>query len=190
MDITIKKLELSLLEDFLYFFDNVAFTDNPEWSACYCQFYHFKGKRDEWVKRTGKENREAAKKLITLGDMNGFLAYQNGNPIGWCNANLKHIYPVLTQDKDINYSYEGKIASVVCFIIAPEYRKQGVARKLLQFAIDYYKSNKFDFLEAYPRKNVQSDAHNYKGPLSMYKSEGFSVFKEFKGFYIVRKSLK
>lgn len=122
--------------------------------------------------------------------MNGFLAYKNGSPIGWCNTNLKEKYPLLIKDKDINYPYEGKIASIVCFIIAPEYRKQGIARKLLRFAIDYYSSNEFNFIEAYPRRNVKSDASNYKGPLSMYESEGFSIYKKFKNFYIVRKSLK
>jgi len=190
MDITIKQLDSSLLDDFLYYFDKVAFTDNPGWSGCYCQFYHFEGKRSEWVKRTGKQNRNAAIDLITSGHMNGFLAYKNEKPVGWCNTNLKERFPLLVQDKDINYPYKGKIASIVCFIIAPEYRKQGIARKLLQFINESYKSKKFDLLEAYPRKNVKSDAHNYKGPLSLYESEGFSIYKEFENFYIVRKNLK
>ena len=190
MDITIKQLDSSLLDDFLYYFDKVAFTDNPGWSGCYCQFYHFKGKRSDWAKRTGKQNRDAAKDLIISGQMNGFLAYKDGDPVGWCNVNLKNKYPLLIQDNDINYPYEGKIVSIVCFLIAPEYRKQGIARNLLQFANEYYKSKEFDFIEAYPRKNVKSDAHNYKGPLSLYESEGFSIYKKFENFNIVRKNLK
>ena len=41
MEIKIKSLEPELIDDFLYFFDNVAFTDNPDWSVCYCHFHHF-----------------------------------------------------------------------------------------------------------------------------------------------------
>ena len=36
--IVIKRLSPNLLDDFLYFFDDIAFRDNPEWSHCYCRF--------------------------------------------------------------------------------------------------------------------------------------------------------
>lgn len=32
MDIEIEKLTPDLIEDFLYFFDNTAFADNPHWA--------------------------------------------------------------------------------------------------------------------------------------------------------------
>lgn len=198
MDTVIKQLDSSLLDDFLYYFDKVAFTNNSEWSGCYCQFYHFEGKlrefsllykRKDWAQRTGKENREAAIKLINSEKMKGFLVYHNGNPIGWCNANSKHVYPVLIQDENINYISEGKTASIVCFLIAPEYRKKGIARKLLEFITEYYTSKNFDYLEAYPRKNVKFP-YCAEGPMSLYESEGFLKYKEFDDFYIVRKELK
>lgn len=40
MSIEIKALAPELLDDYLAFFDSVAFTDNPDWSGCYCCFYH------------------------------------------------------------------------------------------------------------------------------------------------------
>jgi hypothetical protein len=36
MDIEIKKLSPALLQDYLSFFDQVAFTDNEEWAGSYC----------------------------------------------------------------------------------------------------------------------------------------------------------
>ena len=36
MDIVIKKLSLDLLNDFISYFDNIAFADHREWSGCYC----------------------------------------------------------------------------------------------------------------------------------------------------------
>ena len=33
MEIIVKPLSIDLLDDFLYYFDNIGFTDNPEWSV-------------------------------------------------------------------------------------------------------------------------------------------------------------
>jgi len=40
MDITIKRLESRLLEDFLLFFDHIGLVDYKDWERCYCHFYH------------------------------------------------------------------------------------------------------------------------------------------------------
>jgi hypothetical protein len=61
MNIEIKALEPPLIDDFLYFFDEIGFADNPNWSSCYCQYYHFDGSRSEWSNRTKKQNRDASK---------------------------------------------------------------------------------------------------------------------------------
>src|SRR3989442_7033571 len=56
-DLTVKELTPSLRDDFLLFFDNVAFADNPDWSDCYCYAYHFSD-------RGKAENRRAASNQI------------------------------------------------------------------------------------------------------------------------------
>jgi hypothetical protein len=35
-ELVVKELTPSLRDDFLLFFDTVAFADNPDWSDCYC----------------------------------------------------------------------------------------------------------------------------------------------------------
>jgi len=35
-ELIVKELTPSLTDDFLLFFDSVAFVDNPDWSDCYC----------------------------------------------------------------------------------------------------------------------------------------------------------
>lgn len=187
MDIIIRPLTSDLIEDFLYFFDNIGFVDNPDWAGCYCQFYHIEGSRKNWAKRTKEQNRNSSKALIASGKMKGFLAYLEGKPIGWCNANSKENYSyVLFEDESNN---KKKIAAIVCFLIDPSYRKKGIAKLLLKEVCEYYKNKKYDYIESYPVKNVKSDAHNYHGPYSLYFSEGFSVFKELKTIYVMRKKL-
>ena len=191
MDVKIKSLEPNLIDDFLYFFDNIAFQDNPDWSSCYCHFYHFNGTNEEWMKTTGEENRNASIKLIQSGKMTGYFAYLDNKPVGWCNANLKKNFQKLLLIEEFNTTFEGKLASIVCFIISHLYRRKGVARKLLQHICMDLKQKGYDCIEAYPRKgNKLSDAHQYRGPLLLYESEGFRIYKELENFYIVRKELK
>src|SRR5207247_1308094 len=42
--LVVKELSPSLRDDFLLFFDKVAFADNLDWSDCYCSLYHFANK--------------------------------------------------------------------------------------------------------------------------------------------------
>ena len=189
MDITIKPLVPDLLDDFLHYFDTVAFSDNPSWATCYCHFYHFNGKNKHFSKRTAEENRKSSKELILSKRMNGLIAFQDDKPIGWCNVNSKENYAKIPY-KGKTRDSEKKIASIICFVIAPTHRKQGIARKLLQYACSYLKNDKYDLIEVYPRKGeTLSDAHSYRGPVSLYSSEGFYTYKKFKDYYVMRKDL-
>ncbi|MFX1387677.1 MAG: GNAT family N-acetyltransferase [Promethearchaeota archaeon] len=189
MGINIKPLTPDLVDDFLFYFDNVAFSDNPNWATCYCHFYHFNGTNKQFFKRTAEENRNSSKKLILSGKMNGLIAFQDDKPVGWCNVNSKENFAKIPYKGKVVDS-EKKIASIICFVIAPGHRKQGIARKLLQYACSYLKKNKYELVEVYPRKGEKlSDAHSYRGPVSLYTSEGFSVYKEFKDYYVMHKKL-
>jgi hypothetical protein len=85
-ELVVKELTPSLRDDFLMFLDNVAFADNPDWSDCYCSAYHFANK--------GKaESRSEASNLVEEDRMHGFLAYDSGKPVGWCNAAPRSSYP-------------------------------------------------------------------------------------------------
>lgn len=189
MEIIIKYLTSNLVDDFLHFFDNIGFADNPDWASCYCYYYHCVDSDKQWPERTKDENRSASKQLILSRKMNGLIAYINNKPVGWCHVDSKENFVNLPIENDLKSTQEAKIASIVCFLIAPTHRKQGIARKLLKQACSNSKSKGYNCIEAYPRKGLLSDAHNYHGPFSLYDSEEFYVYKEFKDFYIVRKNL-
>ena len=186
VNIKIRALSPDILEDFLYYFDNVAFTDNPSWSTCYCHFYHFSGKPKQFFKRTAKENRTASKQLILSEKMKGYIAYLDEKPVGWCNVNSKDNFAKIP----FKQKFQNKIASLICFVIAPLYRKRGIARKLLRYACSDSQKKGYEIFEVYPKKgDLLTDAHSYRGPFSLYKSEGFSIYKEFKDYYVMRKKL-
>ena len=74
------------LADFLAFFDGDAFSDNPEWSSCYCQCYYEDPTTVEWGARTAAQNRACASARIADGLMSGHLAYRQERVVGWCSA--------------------------------------------------------------------------------------------------------
>ena len=189
MESTFKPLQAEILPDFFHFFDHVGFSDNPDWASCYCCYFHIACTEKEWTKRTREENRKYAERSILSGDMKGYLAYRNGLPVGWCNANDKAMLGRLTADRDLLDSRGEKVGSVVCFVIAPSFRKQGIARQLLEEACTGFKNLNYGFVEAYPRKKGSSDAQHYHGPLSMYQKAGFFIHKEFPEYFVVRKEL-
>lgn len=181
MGLTIKPLAPALADDFFKFFDDTAFADNPDWSHCYCCFYHICD--PGWEQRTASQNREFAQKAIGSGLMNGYLAYADGEPIGWVNAGDRASFKRL---KDEPLPGGQRVFSVVCFVIAHAHRRQGIATALLQAAIDDAKG-KYDFIEAYPLKGEQTAAFHYHGPLSMYEKAGFEVAGEAEEYWVVRR---
>lgn len=189
MKLIIKSLSPSLIDDFLYYFDNVAFTDNPGWSVCYCYFHHYPGGTKEFENQTKEENKNAAVELIKTGKLNGFLAYSNDKPVGWCKADLKGNFVNLPFKDDETLTENIKIAAVACFLIAPTQRKQGIARSLLQHACSTFRNHGYTTVEGYPRMGKQSDAHSYNGPISLYESEGFAIYKELENFCVMRKMI-
>lgn len=188
MDIKIKKLSPDLSEDFLYFFDNTAFTDNHHFASCYCYFYHSNCSSEEWKNRTAQENREATAGLISKGGMHGFLAYSKGKPIAWCHADLRSNFAELNDlcnEEDNMY----KVGSIVCFIVAPEYRRKGIATRLLKYAISDFEDNCYNIIEAYPKLVGETDSENHHGPLKMYLDYGFVQVGGNEKFAIVRKEI-
>jgi GNAT superfamily N-acetyltransferase len=184
LGIDVKKLGTGTKKDFLYFFDEVGFADNKDWSGCYCQFYLEDFTDEEWEKRTPEGNREAAIRRIEDGEMKGFIAYQEGKPVGWCHANLK---------KEISAYREGAgslDAIIACFVIAPGHRRQGIATMLLEDVVTQFREAGYESIEAHPVKGTDRTDFNYHGFLPMYERAGFRIVGESERYYTVRLDLQ
>ncbi len=185
----IKELSPELLDDFLSFFDHDAFADNPEWANCYCYWYLFPGTDQEWETRTGSENRAGMGELIRRGQAHGFLAYDDGRPVGWCHAAPRTAIPNIERFTGAQAGDADRVGSIVCFVVAEPHRRQGIARRLLEAACDSFRHRGLEFAEAYPSKNVETAAQHFPGPLEMYLEAGFTPVREFDRLTVVRKTL-
>ncbi|MBS2101018.1 GNAT family N-acetyltransferase [Carboxylicivirga linearis] len=186
MNIQIKPLTIETLDDYLWFFDNMVFDENPDWSACYCFSFHFTGSKEEWQK---EKNRQSVIDFVKEGKMTGYLAYLNNRPVGWCNTNDRNQYQRLLKYYDLVNPNEDKICSIVCFLIHPEYRRQGIAQQILNQISSDYSSQNYKYIEAYPGKGDFSCEGHYRGPLQLYHKNNFTIIKEYDDYYVMRKKL-
>ena len=173
--VQVRALTPDLLSDFLKFFDSTAFSDNPKWSSCYCQCFYEDHRVVKWSERTASENRARACERINDGLMQGYLAYLDGAPVGWCNAAPRKLLHAL-DDEPIPDAEQ--VGTIICFLVEPSHRGRGVARQLLEAACDGLRLQGLSIAEANPRTKSESAAANHFGPLSLYLSAGFSVYRE------------
>lgn len=195
--ISVKRLDPSLVLDFVTFMRRDAFAEFPWWAGCACGFHETRG--DEWDASANAFDEHMTAKVarIEAGRSQGYLAYMDDTVVGWCNAaprdsyaNLRRYAAAIDDTPDVG--------SIVCFVVAAPYREHGVATALLDAACDGLRDQGMRLAEAYPTTKepptqpyqVPWTAHNYHGPLRMYLSSGFYVHRQMDGWVIVRKRLE
>jgi ribosomal protein S18 acetylase RimI-like enzyme len=170
--IEIHPLTPDRMADFLAYFDTEAFTDNPRWGSCYCQFLYLDHNQIDWRARTAEENRAAACDRICAGRMHGLLAYREGCVVGWCNAAARPLLHAFDDEPDPEAD---RIGEITCFVVRPDQRRTGVARALLDAACEQLRAQGLAIAEAIPLKDVKTDAEAHHGPIGLFEQVGFHV---------------
>jgi len=183
--IEVRAIGPELVDDFLAFFDGDAFRDNPAWADCYCA---------EWMRaddgdHTGDENRAFSGAAIRAGRMRGYLAYASGKPVGWLNAGPRRDIARLARIENRQVDDPERVGATVCFVIAAPYRRHGVARRLLDAALEGFAREGLAYAEAYPAREDTSDGGAFQGPLALYLAAGFESYRDIGNRLIVRKKL-
>ena len=155
MELTIRPLGPQNASHYLNFLETIDFHHAPDWSGCFCRFYHTTCSDQEWKARSAMTNRQEALEAIQHGSMKGFLAYHDDQVVGWINANAIESYVRLTQDIK-PYIAHPKTGGIMCFVIHPQYRRQGIAKALLKAAVDQFKHDGYGAVLAYPFENLNS----------------------------------
>lgn len=177
MEYVIKPLSPGLTTIFTEYLENLDFGHAPHWSTCFCRFYHTNCSGEQWQNRTGAENRREAIEEIQAGNMRGYLAFDGDKCIGWCNAN--NVRQFIRLENDISHIIRNqKVGCIICFVIHPEYRKQGVARLLLKQAVKDFRAQDFDAVLAIPVDIKGEPEKLYRGTLNMYKELGFEEIEK------------
>lgn len=175
--VTIEPLTPELVDDFLDFFDNRAFADNPAWGGCYCYFPLHDPDEEPWEGRSAQDNRRAMTEAIADWGTGGFLAYAQGRVVGWCHAGPRDRFPMLRRLPGDG----SRIAATPCFVVESSWRGRGVAAALLDAAVDAARAEGMAMMEAAPREDGAEPTDHFRGPLSMYLAAGYQRVAELPG---------
>jgi GNAT superfamily N-acetyltransferase len=197
MPLSVERLTPARRDDFLAFFDHEhgpAFSDNPQWAKCYCHFYHVP-KPLVWKSLDAAANRTAMTARIEASEMEGFLAYAEGEVVGWLNAQpytkLAHCASRMGIAPPPLPVAPHVAAAIVCFVSAPAWRRRGVARALLAGALASFAARGVRLVDAFPFKagaSTQATDH-YHGPATLFRDAGFDVLSDHKDLTVMRKWL-
>ena len=196
MDIKIQELNPNMALKYIDFFEHRAFCDGNINKGCYCVWHHWTEKHEYERSQRPIEERPFCKRnyaieLIEQNKLHGFVACDENEIVGFCNADLKDNYFRFDRENNSN-SWIGidendKVLALVCFTIAPNYRGKGIAKKLLKYACEYAKKNGYDYIESYP-SDGEFNPNNCCGNRSMYESQDFTIININDGI-IARKKL-
>lgn len=184
------------IDDWLELFDHTGFAGNPPWASCYCtepHLLHADGTHDppgedpRW-----HERRSAMLTLLGNGTAFGYLAYAGGAVVGWVNASLRSNQALYRRGDAADVADE-RVVAVSCFVIAPPFRRHGLAAALLDRVIADAAGRGVTHIEAYPFKQrdephmISADAGEFRGPRSLYESRGFEQVADRQRDWVMRR---
>ena len=147
-------------------------------AGCWCMWWRLK--RSDWKANQGDGNKTLLKKLIDSGSVPGILAFEGKSAIGWCAVAPREEYPGLERSRTLKPLDDKQVWSIVCLFVDKEYRRQGVAVKLIAAAAEFVKKSGGKLVEGYPvisRKGLMPDAFAFTGVPSAFEQAGFEVVK-------------
>jgi GNAT superfamily N-acetyltransferase len=152
--------------------DLVALFDhhgNPGY--CWCMTWRLTGSQYKQLDSAGR--RQALEIKVKAGTPTGILAYQGGEPIGWCSIAPRETYARLENSKVLKRFDDAPVWSVVCFFVKRDHRGQGVSVQVLKAAVAYARSQGAKIIEGYP---VEPDrSYRFMGAPSIFERAGFQV---------------
>lgn len=159
--------------------DAVAFFEsNPTTNHCLCMWfiirvvdYHAGGH---------ERNKELFRELVEESEVPvGLLAFRDGEVVGWCATGPRARYARAVRTPTFRGrepSEDEEVWMVPCFFIAPDVRREGVARALLEGAVGLAREHGAAAIEGFPfAKGAKVSRDSMVGVESLFASCGFSV---------------
>ena len=143
-------------------------------AGCWCMWPRLPSA--EFARGRGAGNRRALRRLVTGGARPGIIAYQGGEPVGWCAVAPRQQYGRLERSRVMAPVDDRPVWSVVCFFVAREARSSGVTTALLRAAVDHAARAGATIVEGYPLDTAGkrlADAFAWFGLTSSFRRAGF-----------------
>jgi GNAT superfamily N-acetyltransferase len=149
---------------------------DPRW--CWCAWYRVRSVN--FRDASPAANRAVLEQATRDPDAHapGLLAYDQGEVVGWVSVGPRSDFERLRHSRVLAPVDDTPVWSIVCFVVGRRSRRQGVAGRLLEAAVDYARREGATVVEAYPVETSGSrttSASLYRGTLSMFERAGFEV---------------
>jgi GNAT superfamily N-acetyltransferase len=148
---------------------------DPRW--CWCQ--HWRLRSRDMAAAKVPQLRERLHDQAGSEQPPGLVAFDGDRAVGWVSLGPRSDFERIVRSKVIPTIDDRPVWSVVCFAVSSSARGQGVARALLDAAVDHARTRGAVALEAYPvaidaAEPIHPDAA-FTGTLPMFLRAGFSV---------------
>lgn len=153
---------------------------DPE--TCWCQV--FRVPRDDWDARPTSQNRDDLHALVTAGARPGLVAYDDGEPVGWCSvAPLEQFVrlassPYIAAARPDGDDLAGRWA-VTCFVVTDSARGSGLVATLLDAAVAFAREQGAAGIEGIPLDVAAADHVTpdelFAGTLAAFEAAGFGA---------------
>jgi ribosomal protein S18 acetylase RimI-like enzyme len=142
---------------------------------CWCMAYRKTGSSPWPTKEIARRNRASLKALADDRKQVGLIGYRDGVPVGWVSFAPREDFARLANSQIMGAVDDQPVWSIICFVVPSEYRKQGVAKQMLDAAIAFCRKKKVQLVEAYPvdKEGRTADSNLWFGTKSMFDQAGF-----------------
>lgn len=155
----------------------------------YCSCMRWRMPSGEYKRSTKQSRGTALADLVRHGTPVGVLAYQDGEPIGWCSIAPRATYAALERYRALPRVDAAPVWSVVCFFVDRQARRSRLTLGLLRAAVEYARSQGAEIVEGYPVEPGPR-LYTYMGSPATFEQAGFrAVARSDQGRQIMRYTL-
>jgi GNAT superfamily N-acetyltransferase len=153
------------------------FREGGDPRSCWCQFQRLRSK--DFAALKVPQLRVRLRGQAESDQPPGLVAFDGDRAVGWVSLGPRTDYERIVRSRVIPRIDDRPVWSVVCFAVSRSARGQGVARALLEGAIEWARARGADAVEAYPVRLGDDEAIHpdaaFTGTLPMFLRAGFEV---------------
>jgi GNAT superfamily N-acetyltransferase len=132
---------------------------------------------DDFSQRQAMQNYQFRDRLFERGEYDGYLLYIDGRPVGWSQVGPRDRLEKLTREYEL--AADPHVWAITCFLIAPPYRRLGMAEFMLNEIIADLRLRGARRVEAFPhRGEALSECDMWTGPEVIFRRAGFRTVRD------------
>lgn len=159
-------------------FDDVATVlgpRNPDSAVCWCLTYRLPSREHRTLE--ARERPRVVQELCGRPIPPGILAYDGESVVGWCGVAPRAELHAFTHGKKIPHVDDLPVWTVWCVRVRGGHRGRGVARALLDGAVEHARGHGAPAVEGYPVDNGDRKVDTtmaYVGTRALFEHAGFA----------------